>query len=83
MATQSIQKETLLKLLVQENTQVLSLAYIYAKQMSEHGIDVTQKWETATQQAAALYRAECDGYVRAKREFWEFVHGVEDGDGDV
>lgn len=82
MATQAIQKNTLLKLLAQEDTQILSLAYLYAKQISEHNIDVTQKWETATQQTAALYRAENDGYVRAKQEFWDFINSAKDGDGE-
>lgn len=82
MATQKITKDVILKLLAEEDTQTLSMAYLYAKNMVEHGIDVTAKWETAVQQESALYRATMDGYARARREFYEFIFGNKDGDGD-
>ena len=82
MATQAITKETIIKLLAEEDTQVLSVAYLYAKNMTAHGIDVTKQWETAVKQDAALYRAEMDGYARARREFYEFIFGNKEGDGE-
>ena len=82
MATQKITKEAILKLLAEEDTQTLSMAYLYAKNMVDHGIDVTEKWETAVKQESALYRAEMDGYARARREFFEFLFGNREGDGN-
>lgn len=82
MTTQTIEKEAILKLLAEEDTQTLSMAYLYAKNMMTHGIDVTEKWETAVAQHAALYKAHNDGYAMAQSEFFELIWGKKKGDGE-
>lgn len=54
-------KEALLKLLAQEDELVLSQAYLYAKNMVDYGIDITEKWETALEQHEALHKAYIKG----------------------
>ena len=62
------QKGTLLKMLAKENDMVLSQAYLYAKSLCEYGVDIAEKWSTATQQAEALERAYRKGrYDEAER----------------
>ena len=58
-------KEKLLELLSQEDTTVLSQAYLYAKNLTDYGVDISNKWETATQQASALEKAYRKGYYDA------------------
>ena len=54
-------KTAILKLLADEDLQVLSLAYIYAKNLNFYGVDPIKKWETATEQCRALQRAYLKG----------------------
>ena len=58
-------KEVLLRELAKEDLQVLTLAYAYAKNIYMYGVDVTEKWITATQQASALEKARNQGYYDA------------------
>lgn len=44
---------------------VIKTALAYAINMYDYGVDVTTKWETATQQVDALYRARQKGYYDA------------------
>lgn len=61
------EKEVLIEQLKKEPIEVLSLAYVYAKNMHLYGVDVTETWKTATQQAEALYRARMEGYVEGQK----------------
>lgn len=58
-------KEKLIKLLSQEDTIVLNQAYLYVKNLTNYGVDITEKWVTATQNARALERAYREGYYDA------------------
>ena len=58
-------KEALLEELAKEDLQVLSLAYIHAKNLHMYGEDVTEKWLTATQNTSALEKAYRKGYYDA------------------
>ena len=62
-----IRKEDLLKFLEQEDIQVLSLAYVYAKNMKLYGEDVTKAWVTAVEQHAILEKAYRAGYYEGLR----------------
>lgn len=42
--------------------QILNLAYLYAKSLTSYGVDVTEKWETATEQSANLEKAYRKGF---------------------
>lgn len=58
-------KEKLIELLSQEDTIVLNQAYLYARSLTNYGVDITEKWVTATQNARALERAYREGYYDA------------------
>ena len=47
---------------------VIKTALLYAMNLYDYGVDVTTKWETATQQAASLYSARQKGYYEALEE---------------
>ena len=47
---------------------VIATAYLHAINYTLYGIDVTEKWLTATQNASALEKAYRKGYNDAKRE---------------
>lgn len=63
--TSEIKKKILIDLLKDEPIEVIQLAYLYAKNYSKFGVDVTEDWETATKQADALERA----YKRGMYDF--------------
>ena len=52
-----IEKDTLMEWLAKEPTEVVALAYVYAKGINMYGIDVTKTWETAVQNTIALDKA--------------------------
>lgn len=54
--------------LAKEDLQVLALAYTYAKNLQTYGVDVTEKWLTATQNASALEKAYLEGYYDAMEQ---------------
>ena len=58
-------KETLLEELAKEDLQVLSLAYMYAKNLYMYGEDVTKTISTAIQNVAMLDKAYQKGYYDA------------------
>ena len=58
-------KEALLEELAKEDLQVLSLTYIYAKNLHMYGEDVTKAVSSATQNVAMLSKAYQKGYYDA------------------
>lgn len=63
--TENIRKQALIDLLKDMPIQTLQIAYLYAKNYSEYGEDVTRTWVTATQNASALEGAYRKGYYDA------------------
>ncbi len=63
--TENPKKDILLKELAKEDLQVLSLAYVYAKNLQMYGVDVTKAIATATENAAKLDIAYHKGYCDA------------------
>ena len=63
--TKKEKKEILLEELAKENLQVLSLAYVYAKNLQIYGEDVTKAIYTATQNVTILEKAYNKGYYDA------------------
>ena len=56
-------RQALLKLLAEEeSTEVLALAYLYAKNFKDYGVDVTKAWDSATVNCSSLERAYHKGY---------------------
>lgn len=49
---------------------VIATAYLHALNYTLYGADVTEKWLTATQQAAVLDRAYHEGYSDALEQRW-------------
>lgn len=64
-------KEKLIELLSKEDTMVLSQAYLYAKNLTDYGVDISNKWETSTQNANALEKAYRKGYNDALQRLIE------------
>lgn len=64
-------KEALLAELAKEDLQVLSLAYIYAKNSHMYGEDVTKAVSSATQNVAMLDKAYQKGYYDALQRYAE------------
>ena len=50
-------------------SQVIATAYLHAINYTKYGVDVTEKWLTATQNASALEKAYRDGYYEAMEKF--------------
>lgn len=64
-------KEVLLEELAKEDLQVLSLAYIYAKNLYMYGEDVTKAISSAIQNTAMLSKAYHRGYYDAMNKIIE------------
>lgn len=62
---QRSKKKDLLKRLAEEDLPVLGLAYACAKDIQMYGVVITEKWETAIQNASALEKAYKKGYYDA------------------
>lgn len=62
------QKAKLLQLMTTKSDIVLSQAFLYAENYCRYGVDVTQKWSTATEQSAILHRAYIDGFNDAMKQ---------------
>lgn len=60
-----LKKETLLEELAKEDLQVLTLAYMYAKNLHMYGEDVTKASCSAIQNVAMLEKAYQKGYYDA------------------
>ena len=58
-------KQALIDLLKDMPIQTLQIAYLYAKNYSEYGEDVTRTWITATENSSALEKAYRKGYYDA------------------
>lgn len=56
------EKKVLIEELSKMPYRVISLAYLHALNYTTYGVDVTEKWITATQQADALARSYRAGY---------------------
>ena len=54
-------KQLMIDYLNNESEQVIALAYIYAKNLCEYGIDVTKEINSAVAQQAALHNAYLKG----------------------
>ena len=54
-------KQLMLEYLSHESEQVISLAYMYAKNMYDYGVDVTKEINSAVVQQAALHNAYLKG----------------------
>lgn len=60
-------KSKILELLFKEDIQTISLAYMYAKNMTQYGVDVTKEWDTALRQTHALEQARLFGFREAMK----------------
>ena len=60
-----IESEQLIDELSKMPSTVIATAYLHAINYTLYGVDVTQKWVTATQQACALEKAYRKGYYDA------------------
>ena len=58
-------KDKLLEVMRQFDDMTLSIAFVYAKNLTLYGVKVTEKWVTATQNASALEKAYRKGYYDA------------------
>ena len=54
-------KQLMIDCLSNESEQVIALAYIYAKNLCEYGVDVTKEINSAVAQQAALHNAYLKG----------------------
>lgn len=60
--SENVRKQALIYLMRDLPLQTLQIAYLFAKNYSEYGEDVTKTWVTATQNASALEKAYRKGY---------------------
>lgn len=72
MKNVSKDKEMLIQSLSDFDIQTLSLAVMYANDMKNYGIDVTQTWQTAAENAYNLDRAYRRGFADAMNRMKEF-----------
>lgn len=62
---QALQSKQLIDELSKMSPMVIETAYLHAINYTLFGVDVTEKWETATQNASALEKAYREGYYDA------------------
>jgi len=53
--------DLLIEALKEYDEATLGLALMYARNMTLYGVDVTEKWDTVTQQSAAVHQAYTKG----------------------
>lgn len=58
---------------------VIATAYLYALNCTRYGVDITEKWETAVQNASALEKAYRKGYHDALQRVAETEEGDSNG----
>ena len=58
-------KEKLFEAMKQFDEQTLAVAFSYAFNLTFYGVDVTEKWNTATEQSINLHAAYIRGYEDA------------------
>lgn len=66
---EQIEKKMLIDALNNMPTQVIATAYLHAMNYQLYGVDVTEKWRTATQNTANVEKAYLKGR-RDEAEFW-------------
>lgn len=64
----------------QIDQQTLNLAYLYVKNLVLYGADVTEKWETATEQSANLEKAYRKGFYEGIRKTTGIPDNATNGD---
>ena len=62
------EKGRIISTLMKHDEPVLSLAMLYASSIHGFDVDITQKWDTATQQAEALYKAYNRGFAECEKQ---------------
>ena len=67
---QELERKQLIDELSKMPPMVIATAYLHALNYTMYGVDVTEKWLTATQNAAALERAYHEGYSEALEQRW-------------
>lgn len=65
MTNEKKKSETILDELAKMPPMVIATAYLYAINHTLYGLDVTEKWLTATQNVSALEKAYTKGYYDA------------------
>ena len=65
-------KQLMLEYLSHESEQVIALAYVYAKNLCEYGVDVTKEIYSAVAQQAALHNAYLKG--RDDERIFSMIH---------
>ena len=65
-------KQLMLEYLSNESEQVIALAYVYAKNLCEYGVDVTKEIDSAVAQQAALHNAYLKG--RSDEHILSMIH---------
>ena len=65
-------KQLMLEYLSHEPEQVIALAYMYAKNMYDYGVDVTKEIDSAVTQQAALHNAYLKG--RSDERILPIIH---------
>lgn len=69
------ERKTLLYFLSREDTQTISLAYMYATGIKTFSTDVTKAWETALEQTTALEKARAIGGIEARKQLLQDLRG--------
>ena len=75
-------KEVLIKWLMRYDVLTIETAIMYAENYLKYGTDITQKWETATQNAYAIHNAEKRGYYDCMRNMTITIP-IETDDGHI
>lgn len=64
-------RQSIIDELLKQPTDVLALALVYAYNYKTYGVDVTQAWDTATQNCVALERSYIKGVKDTKEELYK------------
>ena len=73
-------KQLLLEYLSHESEQVIALAYMYAKNMCDYGVDVTKEIDSAVVQQALLHDAYLKGRTDERLLFLKERDNISGGD---
>ena len=63
--TENVKKQALIDLMKDMPLSTLQIAFVYAKNFTKYGEDVTRTWLTATENASAMDKAYRKGYYDA------------------
>ena len=72
MKNKKDRKQLMIDYLSNESEQVIALAYMYAKNLCEYGVDVTKEIDSAVAQQAALHNAYLKG--RSDERIFSMIH---------